>query len=123
MMFNLNHYNFSLYIIAFFFAATLTIGMRLSYRIMKFYQKYQEDTSKLKKILIIGAGSAGVLLLEEVINNPDFDDIVVGFVDDDKSLVGRTIRGIPVLGTTEDMRELVYKLKISTIIYLNMISV
>lgn len=116
MIFNLNHYNFALYIIAFFIVSTGTIGIRLSYRISKLYHKLRESDEQKERTLIIGAGGAGVLMLEEIQNNNDFVKKVVGFVDDNPKLSGKTVRSIPVLGTTDDLVGLVYEYHIDTII-------
>lgn len=56
-----------------------------------------------RRVLIIGAGSAGSLLLREIQGRPDLDLKVTGFVDDDPVLRGRTISGVRVLGTTGDL--------------------
>ncbi len=54
-----------------------------------------------KRVLIAGAGQAGVALLQELQSPPNFD--VVGFVDDNPLLTGKTIEGHPVLGGTDDV--------------------
>lgn len=54
--------------------------------------------------LIVGAGSAGVALAYELEHTDAGKGIkVVGFVDDDPALIGRTLRGIPVLGHIQDL--------------------
>ena len=54
---------------------------------------------KKKKILIIGAGEAGIMLLKEFLKRDKGDDIC-GFVDDDPAKQGKTLNGKPVLSTT-----------------------
>jgi len=68
-----------------------------------------------RRVLIVGAGSAGSLLLREIQNRPDLDLKVIGFLDDNAAVRGRTIAGVPVLGTTADLRLLVAKQRIDEV--------
>ncbi|MBD2577209.1 nucleoside-diphosphate sugar epimerase/dehydratase [Oscillatoria sp. FACHB-1406] len=56
-----------------------------------------------KRVLLIGAGQAGSLVAQEVRQNPSLNFKVVGFLDDDRTKVGRTVEGIKVLGTTSQL--------------------
>jgi len=60
-----------------------------------------------KRILIIGAGGSGEKLLREVFDNPQLNYQVVGFLDDNSGKHGRTVHGIPVLGPTQRLGEVV----------------
>ena len=51
------------------------------------------------KVLLIGAGEAGTLLAREMLRHPEIGLRPVGFIDDDADKVGRTIAGVPVLGS------------------------
>ena len=113
---NLYHFNYSYYLIAFFFVSTGTIGVRMSYRFIKFYKMYIEDTSYKMRTLIVGAGHAGVTLLDEINENNDFMKKVIGFIDDDLSLEGKQLRGVPVLGTLSNIREIAYQNGVDSII-------
>jgi FlaA1/EpsC-like NDP-sugar epimerase len=68
------------------------------------------------RVLIVGAGSAGPLLLREIKSHPDLAMSVVGFLDDDTSVRGRTIDGVPVLGGTADLARTVATLDVSEVI-------
>ena len=50
-------------------------------------------------VAIIGAGAAGVQLLDEIQHNPNSRYTVQCFFDDDVSKVGKHIHGVPVSGT------------------------
>lgn len=56
--------------------------------------------------LIAGANEAGEALLRSILRSK-LDYHAIGFVDQDRSAVGRRIAGIPVLGTHEDIPRLV----------------
>jgi FlaA1/EpsC-like NDP-sugar epimerase len=59
-----------------------------------------------RRVLIVGAGDGGRLLLRELLRNPDLELRPVGFVDDDPRKRGmRVDRGLAVLGTTQDLTE------------------
>jgi FlaA1/EpsC-like NDP-sugar epimerase len=64
-----------------------------------------------KRLLIIGAGDAGEKIFREIQDNASLGYSVVGFVDDDEKKVGKQIHGIPVLGTTGELRTIVERMK------------
>ncbi len=74
---------------------------RLAVRVVLFLRARQ--TAAGRRVLIAGAGSAGSLLLREIQGRPDLGLVAVGFLDDDRTLAGRTISGVPVVGTTQDL--------------------
>ncbi len=56
-----------------------------------------------KKVLIVGAGEAGVMVIEEMERHPELNYKPIGFIDDDPEKQGRHINGIKVLGTRDDL--------------------
>jgi FlaA1/EpsC-like NDP-sugar epimerase len=56
--------------------------------------------------LIMGAGFAGSLILQEIRRNPQLNIEVVGFIDDDERKLGMKIHGIPVLGNRLEIPQL-----------------
>lgn len=61
------------------------------------------------RTLIIGAGSAGEMVIKEIYKNRNLNNVVIGFVDDDPSKHGRQIMGINILGTIDDIETIVHK--------------
>jgi len=59
------------------------------------------------RTLIVGAGSAGSLLIHDIEARPGLGFQVIGFLDDNARIVGSRLGGIPVLGSLEDLDELV----------------
>lgn len=57
-------------------------------------------------VLLIGAGEAGVGVAREILKRPDLGLKPVGFIDDDPLKRGTSIGGLPVLGTTAEIREI-----------------
>jgi FlaA1/EpsC-like NDP-sugar epimerase len=58
------------------------------------------------RVLLIGAGEAGVLVARELRNRPDLGLQAVGFLDDDSLKIGTSIAGLGVLGVTSDVAEI-----------------
>ncbi len=68
-----------------------------------------------QKALIVGAGSAGDLLLRDIRRSPEKKLKVVGFVDDSPRKQGLTLGGKAVLGTIDDLPELIRKHDVSLV--------
>ena len=66
------------------------------------------------KVLIVGAGEAGVLVFKELKRNMNYD--IVGFVDDDLSKRGMKLHGKKILGGKEDIESIVKKQGIQEIV-------
>jgi len=99
----------------------LTGGLRMAIRtIFTMRERTGHDTSTpathRKQILIVGAGSAGEKILREIIENDHLNYGVVGFLDDDPRKHGRSIHGIPVLGSLQDTPGFVEKHEITEIL-------
>lgn len=78
------------------------ILLRLSYQISG-----KEATGKKEKnVLIVGAGNAGYLIAQDIIQSGDLRKIV-GFVDDDPDKQGKRLGGFKVLGDRYAIAELV----------------
>jgi FlaA1/EpsC-like NDP-sugar epimerase len=79
--------------------------LRIEYRGRK--QNRGADGQVAARVLLVGAGSAGVLVAREVVGRPNLGIIPIGFVDDDPAKQRAIIHGLKVLGTTEDLSALV----------------
>jgi FlaA1/EpsC-like NDP-sugar epimerase len=60
-------------------------------------------SERRSQVLLVGAGRAGSLIVQEVRQNPQVNWEIVGFVDDDPTKVGRKVEGVPVLGSSSQM--------------------
>jgi FlaA1/EpsC-like NDP-sugar epimerase len=56
-----------------------------------------------RRVLIVGAGEGGRLVLREMLRNPQLDIDPVGFVDDDPLKRGIRVEGVRVLGRTDEL--------------------
>ncbi len=75
-------------------------------------QKYDGQ----KYTLIVGAGHAGAALERELKVNSSLDYFPIGFVDDDPSKRHVKVGGIKVLGTTDDLPQLISRHKIECVL-------
>ena len=66
--------------------------------------------------MIIGAGSAGSMLIKELKNHADMNMVPVVMVDDDKTKHGTTLNGVPVVAGREKIKEVAKRYKIDEII-------
>ena len=68
-----------------------------------------DPNSRKIKIAIIGAGSVGVTLAEDLMNNPKAEYVPRCFIDSDRSKAGRDIHGLSVMteneATLEELRK------------------
>lgn len=104
----------SVFIVDFVICTSLTAGVRFLTRM--FRERYRPDQSVTqKKILIVGAGEAGVLTLKEYRNNPNAGE-VVGFIDDDPVKQDATIRGVKVLGGRKKLESVISKYGVEEVV-------
>ena len=105
----------SYYIICFVSLCAFEIVIRLSYRISKtlFANNNFEKTGK--RIMIVGAGTSGAVILKEMTTSQYVDGYAVCFVDDDKNKAGKILNGIPIAGNRDDIPALVEKYKVDEI--------
>jgi FlaA1/EpsC-like NDP-sugar epimerase len=60
-----------------------------------------------QRVLVVGAGNAGAIVVREMLNNPSLGMEVVGFIDDDPRKRSARIVGVPVLGNRRAVPQLV----------------
>jgi FlaA1/EpsC-like NDP-sugar epimerase len=83
-------------------------GLRFSYRLLAESQlTSKQSESRLRRVLIAGAGDAGALVVREMQRNPQANLTPVGFVDDDPAKQKQEIHGIPVIGKLDELGRLI----------------
>ena len=75
--------------------------------------KKRPDAKAKVRMLIYGAGSAGRQIAAALVNNRDVK--IVGFLDDDISLVGRVLNGL-IIYHPDDIRDLSEKLEVTDVL-------
>jgi FlaA1/EpsC-like NDP-sugar epimerase len=91
-------------------------GWRFSQRLRQENSVFTVRNKEQKKVLIIGAGDAGVLALRELKKRDFHEGLPVGFIDDSKSKINLNVQGFPVLGSREDIPEIVERYQVDELI-------
>lgn len=103
---------------AFISTSIYMAGIFVSRFLVKVYTFMKTDTSSgksQKRLMIVGAGAGGVMLVNEIRKNRlDFNPVC--FIDDDVTKVGDSVGNVKVVGTTLDIVEMVEKYRIDEII-------
>jgi len=89
-------------------------GSRFVWRI--FRDRYIKPNRNKRRTMIVGAGAAGMMVARQLINNPEAELKPIVFIDDDPNKQKLQFFGIPVLGTTKDIEDVVQALRIEQII-------
>lgn len=116
---NIN-YDGTFYVINALFIHVGMCSIRISYRAARkalLYFRLNENMENRVKVLIVGAGSAGNLILKEMFENPQLNMYPVGIIDDNENKLGRSYYNVPVIGTTDDIEQIAGNLEIDEIIF------
>jgi len=115
-MYNLINFPRSIFIIDTLIIFLLLCGVRFSTRLLREGLKNSKNYKIKKNVLIVGAGNAGVTVLNEIRNSEDLRLNPLGFIDDNLAKQGFKIRGVEVLGTCADIPELAAQYSIDEIL-------
>lgn len=115
MVFRFEGYPRSVFVIDWMVLLLSVTGVRV---LVKFFEEYLGSLAEQrgKRLLIVGAGDAGEFALREMKSNPHLGYVPVGFVDDDSKKWGRSIHGVPILGSRRDLLRLVSQHQIEEIL-------
>ncbi|NLY96557.1 MAG: polysaccharide biosynthesis protein, partial [Clostridiaceae bacterium] len=92
-------------------------GSRIVFRIGRRLRDNKSlSLNNAKRILIIGAGEAGVTIAREMLSHKELQSKPVAFVDENPEKIGKVINGIPVVGNLEKINEIILKKKVDEII-------
>jgi len=89
-------------------------GIRLAVRWFREWLQIIGPTAR--RVLIVGAGHAGELLVRDMLSDPSFNSRPVGFIDDDPVKRKMKIHGVPVVGTIADIKRAADRLEVHEII-------
>lgn len=106
----------SIYIMVAMFDMAFVGGVRFSYRIFRRLKHIKGGSKDCIRVLIIGAGDAGVMVLNELRNYDAIRYAPIAFIDDSPFKRGRVINRIPVVGNRSDIVEMCQKHNIDEII-------
>ena len=109
----------SYYIMGFLVNFCLTTGCRFSFRILRYIAVTMSHTDRETgdRIMVIGAGSAGQMLIKELHNSDKLVSKVCCVIDDNPNKRGKQIEGVDIVGNRHDIVNMAKKYNISRIVY------
>ncbi len=107
-----SHITFSLFsvMISIEFCYLVVSRFAVSVYMNRFYRRNEKTHKKTNRTIIVGAGSAGAMVLNELAVDNQYGYKIVGFVDDSKDKIGTYINNVKVYGPISDLNEIVKKL-------------
>jgi FlaA1/EpsC-like NDP-sugar epimerase len=92
-------------------------GLRFSMRLLAESQSGSgEAKGRARRVLVVGAGDAGALVVREMQKNSQLNLLPVCFLDDDPAKHKQQIHGVPVVGTLNDLARFVTIRRIDEVI-------
>lgn len=110
------NYSLLFYIVNNILIIGFTGGLRLTYRTCRRMKTRLKVKSGDTKVLIIGGGSGGEMVVNELKENPQLGKVPIGIIDDDVNKIGRSIHNVKILGSTDKIDEIVKKHQVDEII-------
>ena len=102
------------------FAAFLALGLsgtRSSFVVLDRLYHRQRINPDGDRVLLVGAGDEGEMALRWILRKPELGFRPIGFVDDDRNLWGRSINGIEIIGSSENLETLLEERKADGVIF------
>lgn len=109
-----HHFYFRVLVITWLLNVLFIGGTRFFWRVSR--DSILQSSNNKKRTLIVGAGSAGMMVARQLKKYNDSNLLPVGFIDDNKKKHHLDILGIPVLGGVEIIEEKVNELGVDHII-------
>ena len=109
----------SYYFMGYLLSFCLTTAIRFSFRILRYMTHTLSHRAEKQgdRIMVIGAGSAGQMLLKELQNSDKLLSKVCCVIDDNPNKLGKQIEGVEIVGNRHDIVNMAKKYKITRIIY------
>ncbi len=69
-----------------------------------------------RRVLVVGAGQAGIAIVQEMQRQPQLGMIPVAFLDDDPEKQQKRIRGVPVLGGLDQLEKTIREIRVQQVV-------
>jgi len=113
--FSLPYFPRSIFIIDYLLTLILLMVSRFSERFFN-ELKFGNPSTRKKRVLIVGAGDAGEMIVREMIRQRNSEYMPVGFLDDDNLKIRHQIHGVRVLGSVSKLEDIIKKYSIDEVI-------
>ncbi len=112
----------SYYFMGYLLSFCFTVGIRFSYRLLRSWGNWGKELElakegKEERVMIVGAGAAGQVLIKELHNSPKVRSRVCCAIDDNPYKKGKLLEGVPIVGNRYDIPEMAEKYGIDRIIF------
>ena len=87
---------------------------RFAYRAWKEHRLYGGMSAQGKPVIVLGAGEAAISLVRDLARSKAWQ--VIGLLDDDKTIVGRRLESVKVLGPIKDLPNIAEKYQVAHVI-------
>jgi len=115
MVWNFEHYSRTVFVIDWMIMLMLVAGLRLLFRGLRDALPGIQKKSG-KRVLIIGAGDAGEMLVREMQSNSQLRYQPIGFIDDNPGKIGRRMFGLDVIGNRSSLRRILVEERIEEVV-------
>ena len=106
----------SYYILGAIMQFFLLVFIRFSYRVLQLFRHRREAQSRgAARVMVIGAGSAGQMILRDLAQAPEISDQAVCIIDDNPNKWNRYMDGVPIVGGRDDILTAVKKYRVDKI--------
>ena len=105
----------SYYILGAGFQGVLLIAVRFSYRLVQVLKKRRESEPATGRVMLIGAGSSGQMILRDMSRAKEVKERVVCIIDDNPNKWNRYLNGVPIVGGRDEILAAVEKYKVDEI--------
>ncbi len=106
----------SIYVLDFVLAVALEAATRAAIRVLFDARVLAPPAPEGRRVLIYGAGKAGVTVLNELRAQPELGYQVVGFLDDDPSKHNMRVHGVRILGGRAEIERVAAKLSVDEVL-------
>ncbi|MBN2385475.1 MAG: polysaccharide biosynthesis protein [Anaerolineales bacterium] len=95
-----------------------TGGIRFTFRLLAESRAAAEKgrSAGIRRVLVIGAGDAGALVVREMQKNTQLNLQPIGFLDDDETKQKHQIHGVPVIGQLDDLGRILANRRVDEVI-------
>lgn len=104
------------WLVTFLLVGASRFSFRLVRRMKRKSQISQKDTEEFNRVMVIGAGEMGSMVIKDMKSAPESKGIPVVAIDDDKSKKGTRIHGVKVVGGRENIRKMAVRYNVDQIV-------
>lgn len=117
IFFDLVHLPRSFPVLFAMFLMLFTTLSRFSYRLLRGLNRKQSRVSMQRRTMLIGAGSAGLLVLREFQTSENSHNHVVCIIDDDRSKHGKYLHNVKIVGSRKQICSACKQYRVEEIVF------